>query len=200
MTPSSRTITFSGLMSRCTMSRAWAAPSATRHVAEPAYALAKGHRLVAHVRPQGLARHQLHGDVGGAGERLGHVNLPDVVDGHDVGVRQGGGQASLAQQSRRGVGPASSLRGSLRAEHLQRHAALKPGVTRFVDLPHPARAEQANDDVPIDGVPGREQYLVRILPHTLSREGPARIGYPAASRCAIAPLRLARFWQWRLRR
>ena len=77
--------------------------------------------------PQRLSIHQLHDD-----ER-GGIALPDLVDGHDIGMVQGGGQTRLRLKALQ----ASRVRRQLGRQDLDRHLALKPRVPGPVDLPIP---------------------------------------------------------------
>ncbi len=90
----------------------------------------KGPRLA-----EALPRHQLHDDEGNA------PLLAHVVDGHDVGVVQGGGGAGLLEE------PGLALRPAGDREHLDRHLALELGVEPEVDRSHPAPAEEPVEPV-----------------------------------------------------
>ncbi len=73
------------------------------------------------------------------------VELPvaaaDVVDGADVGVVEGGGEARLLEQPVVGLFVGAQPLG----QHLDRHLAAEPRVLGQVDLAHPALAEAADD-------------------------------------------------------
>jgi hypothetical protein len=71
------------------------------------------------------------------------VLLPDVVDGEDVRVIQGGDGARLALETRDALRVGDEVGG----EDFEGHAAAEPFVAREVDLAHAARAERALDAV-----------------------------------------------------
>jgi hypothetical protein len=86
---------------------------------------------------QGLALHQLHGDVGLA------LVLPEVVDGADVRMIQRRGRPGLAAETLQGSGVVGQLLG----EEPERHAAAEMGVLGLVHHPHPSTSELLEDRV-----------------------------------------------------
>src|SRR5205814_3857177 len=69
----------------------------------------------------------------------GGIALPDLVDGHDVGMVQGGGGARFSLEA---LQP-SRVRRQPGRQDLDRDLALKPRVPGPVNLSHPASPEQA---------------------------------------------------------
>ncbi|HZY88810.1 MAG TPA: hypothetical protein VFE78_28555 [Gemmataceae bacterium] len=117
-------------------------------------------------RGQVAAGHQPHGVegrlLGGAGRPGGARH--QVVDRHDAGVLQAGGDAGLVQEAGleggvvRPVGP----------QHLQRHVAVQGRVVGQPDLAHAADGPQAAQDVARVLV-GRRRAGALLLPDPLVR-------------------------------
>ena len=82
--------------------------------------------------PQRLPLEQLGDQVGGA------VRAPDVEDGEDVGVGNGGGGPGLDLEPPH---PLGVLR-EVRRQHLDRDLAPELGIEGPVNLTHPACAQQ----------------------------------------------------------
>ena len=80
---------------------------------------------------------ELHGDVDDA------VRRADVVDGHDVGMVQGGGGARLRLEAQATIGIGRDRGG----QHLDRHLARQPQIARAIDLAHPPGPEWSEDFV-----------------------------------------------------
>jgi len=80
--------------------------------------------------PQGVTFEQLGNDVG-----LTIVH-PDVVDGNDVGMAEGGGGTGLLLETAQAV----LIMGESRLEYLEGDVPLQPLVAGAVYFPHPSRA------------------------------------------------------------
>jgi hypothetical protein len=112
------------------------------------HGLARRRRSAVQALAQRLAEEELHDR-----ERL--VALPaDVVDGEDVGMREGGDRLRLALEAGERVG----ARREMRRQHLERHVALEPRVARPIDLPHPSSPELAQDLVRPEPISDRERH------------------------------------------
>ena len=117
----------------------------------------RGHR---HCRRQGTlggdailqraAGQQLHRDDRDAGDLL----AAEDVDG--VRMADRGGELPLAQKPRAFVGVLQAA-----AQHLERNPSTALGVLGFVDLAHPAAAEQTADAIRSPGLTGGELEHVR---------------------------------------
>ena len=125
---------FSGLRSRCTMPRAWAAASASAMATPISTAFRGRDRSATQTLAQVLAIEQLRHDV-----RLA-VGRPDVVDADDIGMRQ------LARGPGFNLEPAQTLRigGKARRQRLDRHIAPESGVARAIHLAHAAGTDEAD--------------------------------------------------------
>jgi hypothetical protein len=86
---------------------------------------------------QGLPRKELHHDV------VALAILADVVDVHQVGVGQGGGEAGLAPEAIAQLGRG----GEVGAQDLDRHRPVEQPVVAAVDLRHPPAGDQRADFV-----------------------------------------------------
>ena len=111
-----------------------------------------------HVLAQRVARHKLHHE-----ER--HVTLLfDRVNRKHIGVVDGGGRTSLAQEA----AACDSALCQMRAENLDRHGALQVGVEGLPHDPH-----SATTDLPFDVVFAelcRHRNIVGLAPKTLKRQ------------------------------
>jgi hypothetical protein len=99
-------------------------------------------------RTQGLAFQQIHGGIGGAA--IG----PEVVDGEDVGVREGGDGLGLALEPPQGFG----VGGDALGEDLERHDPVELAVSGAVHLAHAARAERGEDLVGTEAGSGCQRH------------------------------------------
>ena len=131
--------------------RAVGGAEATRDVEEPGDLLGQGRRGVADEGAQRGALDELHGD-----ERRA-VGFPDVVDGHDVRVGEGGGGARLPHHARRGLGVGHRVVARL-AEELHGDATPQPRVVRPEDATHAALADHGFEAVTVDGAPHLEGH------------------------------------------
>ena len=93
---------------------------------------------------------QLHDDEGLT------ILLPDLMNGCDIRMIQGGGGARFAAE------PFQRLRvfGKFFRQELQRHAAAKLGVLGLVDHPHSATAELLDDHVVRNGLANHAQHAM----------------------------------------
>src|SRR6266540_2945431 len=123
--------------------------------------------------PQRLSIHQLHDD-----ER-GGIALPDFVDGHDIGMVQGGDQTRLRLEALQ----AGRVGRQLGGQDLDRDLALKPRVPGAVNFPHPARPERAQHLVRAE--PRNRGNGHRITGEIISPDGPGRL-FPRYSSMAEA--------------
>ncbi len=96
-----------------------------------------------HLR-EGGALDELHG------EELLAVRLPDVEDAGDVAVRDAARELDLAAEAL----DHRALVGEIATQHLQRDDVVQLGVERAVDVAHPSGAEEAEDAVPPQLLPG----------------------------------------------
>ena len=80
----------------------------------------------------------------------------DVVDRDDVGVRELGHRLGLALEASAGVGVG-------RQQELERDLAIELRVVRGVDHPHPALADEVEDDVAADDLAGLERPLEGVV-------------------------------------
>ena len=90
--------------------------------------------------PQVGAVHQVHR------QEEHSVVLTRVVDRHDVGMVQRGGDPGLAPEPL----PKHVVLSQFRGEHLERIYAIECGVGRAIDHPHPPTADQIVDAVAAD--------------------------------------------------
>lgn len=97
--------------------------------------LSRGERSGAQPRAQRLALEQLHDGV------HRRAMPPEVMDGENVGMREGGHDLGLTLEASEGGG----ILGEMRREHLNGDVAAELRVTGAVDLAHPAGAERADD-------------------------------------------------------
>ena len=135
----------------------------SRDLDEPRDAPAQRYPRVSHVTPQRHADDELHRDVRRTFE------LADVEDGHHVGVIEGGGGARLAHEACAGGGVDDTS-----CDSLQRDPSPELGIEGAEDLGHPAVAERALHDVPIDSIARRERgHASRYSPATLPAPPPA---------------------------
>src|SRR6266566_3718519 len=91
---------------------------------------------------QGCAFQKLHGN-----ERLPFL-FPDVVDGADVGMIQGGRSLCFSLES----GESMRITGYILRQKLERDETVETSVLRFVNHSHPAAAELLDDAVMRDGL------------------------------------------------
>ena len=98
---------------------------------------------------QRLALEQLHDGVGR------RALPPEVVDREDARVRERGDRLGLALEA----GERLRRLREVRRQHLHRHVAVELGVSRPVDLAHPAGAERRFDAVRPQTIAGREAHL-----------------------------------------
>ena len=146
MRPPSVSMTLAGLRSRWKMPRLWAAerPSAIWMPAERTSWRLAGPSAMSLSRR--LAGDVLHDDVGFFAVAGFGGGLADVVDGADVGVVDGGGEAGLAE-----LGGAHLLGGEVAAlEELEDDGALEEGVVGEVDDAAAAGADLADELVLLD--------------------------------------------------
>ena len=147
-TPSSRSMTFSGLRSRCTTPAWWAWASATGDLVDRTAAASSGGQQrsrstkARRVSPADELRHQ---------EGFRHGGVRDVEDFDNVGVVQAGHRAGLALQPTARV---ALLQKQVRVEHLHRHFALQRGVEPPVDDAHAARPQELEQPVAAQLAPG----------------------------------------------
>ncbi len=80
--------------------------------------------------------------------------LKSGVEPRDVGMREPGEQADLAQETVREVGPIA-----IGAQQLQRFHALRDDVAHLVDLAHSTLAEVGDDLVVADILSGSKWHL-----------------------------------------
>ena len=162
--PSARTITFSGLTSRCTTPASWAAarPSASWR---PMSTASREIERLAVQSPQRGAVHVLHDD-----EAPAVGKLAERVDRADVRVIERRGAARLALEAGKTRGVAREGRG----QDLHGDLAAEPAVPREVHLAHPAPAERAENLAIAEDVAG-SQHSDRIMPN---RSGPCQLNRP----------------------
>jgi hypothetical protein len=110
--------------------------------------LAQRQRTSCQALAQRVALEQLHYGEGRP------ALAPEIVDREDARVRERRDRLRLALEAGERFG---SL-GQVRREHLHRHVAVELGVTRPVDLAHPAGAERRFDPVRSETVAGRQAH------------------------------------------
>jgi hypothetical protein len=173
---------FSGLRSRWTMPRPWAACSdaATwRRIRSASSGASRPKRL--RPRVEGLALEELHDDVGAA---VGVV--AEVEDLHDAGIGDRGRGAGLVEEPLDDV----LVGRQRRLQHLDRGAASEQRVLGQVDRAHAALPELLDDAV--RDKQGRfEVKIARVeLPHGMVLAGAARGVELVASHASLADVRL----------
>ena len=149
MRPSLVRKTFSGLMSRWTMPRACAAPSASPIAATISTAAAGSSRPFAGSGGDALAQRFPFEQL--ATRCSGEPSIvADVVHGHDVGMVEHPHREGLALHPH----PSLPVVGEVGRQHLDGHVAPQPRVPGAVDAAHSALADQSGDHVGADGGPG----------------------------------------------
>ena len=128
-------MTFSGLMSRCTIPAAWAAERALGDLGGDVQDLVPREGPAPHALTQGLAIDELGRD------EVNGIGLVDLVNGDDVGVIQRGGGFRFLHEPPHPI----LIRGDLEAQDLQRDFAIELRVLREIDLAHPALADLRAD-------------------------------------------------------
>ncbi len=96
--------------------------------------------------PKRFTVHQLHDQI----------VVPDIMQRADVGMIQCGHRARLAPEAF----PRMRIIIDVRRQYLDRDGALQPRVVSFVDLPHPAAAEQLVDAIRSKQGAGFERWSV----------------------------------------
>src|SRR5437870_4658374 len=86
---------------------------------------------------QGHAIQKFHGDESVS------TFFPDVVDGADVGMVQGGGSLCFAPETTQGL----RIAGNLIGQELKGYEAMQPGVLGLVDDAHSAAADLLDNTV-----------------------------------------------------
>ena len=144
--PSSVMKMLSGLRSRCTTPRAWAAarPAA---ICSPRRCVCLWQRAAFQACPERLAVEQL-------GDQVRHVAGADVEDRQQVGMRQRRDRARLLGEPGQPVG----IVGGAARQDLDRHVAAEPRIASAIDLAHAARADRRDDLVGAESGTGREGH------------------------------------------
>src|SRR5262249_37440804 len=111
----------------------------------------EGQRATSEALSQRLAIEVLHHQV------IPAAFLPDVVEGANMRVVEGGNSARLAFEALADLRPFSGVR----RKHLDRDGTVQTRIARFVDFAHAARAEGRQDLVRAEASAGRKRHMDR---------------------------------------